>query len=85
MKPETHISIVKPALEELVNWYLLHKPEVKRVFLRRADWRCLQQNPEVARRCGFDIADGVVSFKGLKLEPTDCGAHHAPSGLNPYK
>ena len=77
MKPETQIRNIVEHVKRLAKFLAINTPSCRRMHLRRADWRVLHDNAELARRYGFTIDGEQLGFKEFTLEPTDCGSHHS--------
>lgn len=81
MRLETQLRQVVAGIDSLASWFAKHRPECRsnRISIRRADWKAIIAHPDEARVFGFIVSDDSITYQGIALSPTDCGASHAKS------
>jgi hypothetical protein len=75
MKPETQIKYLVKHIQPLAKTLEDYRACARHIHIRRADWRLLHDDPDLARANGFVVNGEHISFRNFELLPTDCGSH----------
>jgi hypothetical protein len=78
---ETQLRQVVAGIDSLASWFAKYRPDCRSVniSIRRTDWKAIIAHPDEARAFGFIVSLDSITYHGIALSPTDCGASHVKS------